>query len=377
MQKLETLTDKCDDFWYADFDILYLDPQICDAKLLKEKPGRMARLRNQRLPIEDEFFAALTTSLGLTNGNRPSNPTRFRQRGGFGNRFKDDRSLQRRASATIANAVINFQTTERYLERVDEASTRLIVDSGFADADNCGGLAIVDGILIINNQTLHTLPATYGNIQEPRYGGIRRVEAAVGNLPPALLLKQDPLLPLMVDQANFVNWSPTLDNVHALGWSPHTRTVGFLRTAPLEKPYIDVVVILARPCKPTSQLLGDNQPGSTATTIPGTVNAILGDFLRPLLARMTTPLAPSQPGDLSYQDFRQMALPFLLVCACLRLNNETAAGLERGAIVSHAALVKYQETLAELAHYGDSQTQKLTIPRTLDELLPSDQLFIT
>jgi len=341
---------------FRDYDLVYLDPIVCDPALRKSWLSRWFSWRSEDRAAGSFLYRLIQT---LELRSEDASPSFFLEKEGLGTRFKSDRIMQRCVAGVVnkhlAEVKARHYTSVASLER-DKRSVEKIVDKPRGNS-----LIIVDAMFSSRAKVPEEIQWTVQCPAQYTDKSIRSVEAILSDSPAPLLTLHDPVIGLMVDNQAFYNWTEAFTTILAARWYPFARTVGLYATSPGGPPFIKVIAILMRPYPSLNEVLSP-WPGEPARcSLSGMLEYVLKSALEPEIERLqrlqdekdkaatTDPGAAVPPfSKIPYERDKQFLSPVRLFQLCCQLNRVSCQGLQAKAPRPYQVLRAYVERLEVL-----------------------------
>lgn len=322
------------------YRLIYLDSLICHRDLTEFK----GKLQSG----ESALIKALLTILGGTN----LDAARYLDEKGIGTRVKTERPLQNRLSEAVnehwSNLSRRYPSTAEFLRQLPALSR-------IADQSLDKSLVIVDAMLVTKNRAPAPIRAT-SIFTDTVFDAGRRVECALTDHAPDLLLLQDPIVGVIVDPESYYAWNEEFTRLISLdiGWYPLVRIIGSYVTSSAGQPLINALALLVRPFPTPGDFLPTgsvaNKQASFAQTFKARQQRVIelkAEFWKQNAERAKrTPPAKNLSFALErYRDDLLLIHLFVLLCC---LNQINADILQRYSVETYAAFGSYVKILRNL-----------------------------
>lgn len=354
---------------FRPYDLVYLDPLVCDPALRKRGQNAVSRLL-RRPASEDQnirgFLHEFTAALGLHKSDGGI-PEYWRENGTVAD-FKRNRAKQKQLITIIDRYIEKLGT--RHFVRV--ASLRRTSVTQFIDQPQGGSLVFVDAMLGYRNKASTELQMASQVATQPSEGSLREGICFQLDTPTPVAGLGDACITLMVDQQAL--YGPTSDQFQAIlgaGWYPFSRAVGFLASAPGGHYYLNVLAILVRPYPSLDELMVPKIGETPRCSLSGMLRHVRETALDPELLRMREEAgraktgAPSNDTDRGspagevdaggarstpkvYDRDSEFLSPVYLSQLCCDLNRTSGDSLKHRAKQTYLALVDYLAQLREM-----------------------------
>ena len=334
---------------FGDYDLVYLDPLVCNRDLY---PGWFGRLpaRYLRRGTVEGFFARLARTLRV-NPEEPW-PQTYLRNDGIGERSRDDRALQRRVVAEIEK---NWPSdTRRHFSNVAALRANGSILSTIADKPHGEGLVMLDGMFASRATVAEPIAYTVEEPIQYRSGSLRSIECILSDVPAPTLTLDQPIVGLRVDPSVALNWSEPLTSLISRGWHPFARVIGLYTTTAGGRGFIDVIAILMRAHPSLDMVLKPWGGQMPRHCLPGMLNYQQRNFLDRETARLEAlstaidagkAMAPTGPYNMD----SEFLYPVHFTVLFCRLNNVCWQGLKARAAETYTALANYLTGLKKLA----------------------------
>lgn len=368
---------------FREYDLVYLDPLVCDPALRKSYSSRWTFWRSGKKSIES-FLGRLIKSLGI----RPEDtyPSYFLEYKGFGTRFRSDRILQRHV-ARVINQHLDEVTTRHYHSAASLQGQKASLEK-IADRLQGESLIIVDAMLSTRAGAPEEIQQVVQAPVQHLDNSMRSIECMFTDSPGPLLTLCDPVIGLMVDEHVFYNWTGAFRTILSVGWYPFARTVGLYSTSPGGHPFINVIAILMRPYPSLDEVLEPSRGKPARCSLPGMLEYLLENSLEPEIERLknerqkskkTVPASAGTSAVTSkrvYDRDEQFLSPVYLFLLFCQLNRTSWQGLRARANYAYQVLQTYLERLELLGKCLEDLGIESQIPPQetgVRELLPEPE----
>lgn len=344
-----------------DYELLYLDPLVCDPSLAKSWTWGMTTLR-------DRATAAFLSDLGtsLKNPWKMDTATRFLDDNGLGTTVKSSRKLQLDVSSVV-NKHVRSDKIKVPRNTADLLSRRDAL-SQIADKPKGGSVIAVDTSMYT---TEGELTQSISIASRPRFNSMRQLAGGLIEFPPQLMTLGDPLVGLVADRRVTANWSASFDKVRKVGWYPKMRTVGLYCTAPNGEPYVDVIALLLRPLLSPDEMLASEQSSASKPPFVPILGKI-GNSLQEDIVRFDAAKSAGKQEQLRFERYRDYLFPIYLLQLYCRLHSISAKKLEKKSIEVQKSVKAYLQLIDKVQKHLDDQGKKLAQETDIDVLLPDD-----
>jgi hypothetical protein len=371
----------CSLFRVREYDLVYLDPMICDPLLRQQVLPQLSLRRPKGERMIALSMNQLAGTLGLRSGDIYS--TSAVDNKGFGARIRGNRDLQRRLAQIINQLKAELEKqpqakgeVQRYYPKVEYLQSGRSSLEKIADRPDSNSIIIADAMVIkedaapVEIRSLVETPARYlGNC-------IRNIEFVLADKPGPMIKLYHPVIGLMVDWQAASDWTEALDAILKAGWYPYARVVGRYATLPGKLPYVDVIAIMLCPLPSLDEMIGPPSGKVPAYCLRGVLEQLLPELDQEIKSlqeeKSKATKADTGTGAIAYiprvyERDAEFLYPGYLFKLCCELNGVNWQGLQdRASHICHI-LNAYTQRLIELGkHLTDLGIQSLIVDLKID-----------
>lgn len=364
---------------FGEYDLVYLDPLICDPTLSQSWLSQRAFWHSEKKALAS-FLGRLTETLSI----RPeeASPSSFMEEKGFGTRFKSDRIAQRHV-AQVINQFLAKVEARRYrsvdLLRREKSS----LFAKIADRPKGESLIIVDAMFATRASAPEELIRTIEAPVQLQNSSVRTIECVLSDSPGPLLTLRDPVIGLMVNRHAFYNWTAAFNTILYAGWYPFARTVGLYTTLPGGHPFVNVIAILVRTFPSLEEVLRPPPTELPMECFPEALDYHLKNSLAPEIQELGSKAGaagigttPSTSLDTVYDKDEWFLSPICAFQLCCKLNIVTWQGLLARASRAYDVFNRYLqgvEALGKCLSALGMDSRIISQETDLKELLPEPE----
>jgi len=378
---------------FREYDLVYLDPLVCNPALRKSGLSRWAFWRSSEEKAIASFLGQLIETLGITP--KDASPSSFLEDKGLGTRFKSDRILQRRAAHVINQYLAKDELEARHHYIIASLQRQKTSLEKIADRPNGDSLIIVDAMFATRAKAPEEIQRAVQAPVQYQDNSARTIECVLTDSPGPLLTLHDPVIGLRVDGHAFYNWTEAFNTILSAGWYPFARAVGLYATSPGGHPFIKVIAILMRPYPSLDEVLAPPLGESPRCCLPGMLEYVLENSLNPEIDKLQdekkkegrgtkrkTRATSAGTGAVTslkrvYDRDEQFLFPVYLFQLCCQLNRTSYLGLQVRANRAYQVLRLYLErlkVLGECLKNLEIESQIVSQETDVRKLLPEPEL---